>query len=87
MVTILLHEDLDIEDEPLSSGDDFLKDIFSMRQTKTREKQKRAAVEFLRSAVCNVSFVLHPFLLTVWPVGKYLAVYFLNASRFMLFKY
>ncbi|RUS71818.1 hypothetical protein EGW08_020425 [Elysia chlorotica] len=53
VVTILLHEDLDIEDEPLSSGDDFLKDIFSMRETKTREKQKRAAVEFLRSAVCN----------------------------------
>ncbi|GFN75659.1 hypothetical protein PoB_000216500 [Plakobranchus ocellatus] len=54
VVTILLHEDLDIEDEPLSSpGDDFLKDIFSIRQTKTREKQKKEAVEFLRSAVCS----------------------------------
>ncbi|GFR97915.1 hypothetical protein ElyMa_006336800 [Elysia marginata] len=53
VVTILLHEDLDIEDEPLSSGDDFLKDIFSMRQTKTKEKQKKAAVDFLRSAVCS----------------------------------
>lgn len=53
VVTILLHEDLDIEDEPLSCGDDFLKDIFIMRQTKTKEKQKKAAVEFLRSAVCS----------------------------------
>ncbi|BFY97919.1 hypothetical protein BsWGS_00960 [Bradybaena similaris] len=52
VVTILLHEDLDIEDEPLSAGDDFLRDIYSIRRGKTRDKQKKAAVQFLRSAVC-----------------------------------
>ncbi|XP_005090426.1 uncharacterized protein LOC101860219 [Aplysia californica] len=52
VVTILLHEDLDIEDEPLSTGDDFLKDIYNIKQGKTREKQKKAAVQFLRGAVC-----------------------------------
>ena len=46
---------MDIEDEPLSSADDFLKDIFSIKQGKTVEKQKKAAVQFLRGAVCCVS--------------------------------
>lgn len=52
VVTILLHEDLDIEDEPLSTGDDFLQDIYSINRRKTRDRQKKAAVQFLRSAVC-----------------------------------
>ncbi|CAL1538345.1 unnamed protein product, partial [Lymnaea stagnalis] len=52
VVTILLHEDLDIEDEPLTAGDDFLQDIYSIKRGKTRDRQKKAAVQFLRSAVC-----------------------------------
>ncbi|KAH9518573.1 hypothetical protein Btru_017196 [Bulinus truncatus] len=52
VVTILLHEDLDIEDEPLTAGDDFLQNIYSIKRGKTRDRQKKAAVQFLRSAVC-----------------------------------
>uniref|UniRef100_A0A2C9M373 C3H1-type domain-containing protein n=1 Tax=Biomphalaria glabrata TaxID=6526 RepID=A0A2C9M373_BIOGL len=52
VVTILLHEDLDIEDEPLTAGDDFLQNIYNIKKGKTRDRQKKAAVQFLRSAVC-----------------------------------
>lgn len=58
VVTILLHEDLDIEDEPLTAGDDFFHDIYNIRKGKTRDRQKKAAVQFLRSAVCCVSWDL-----------------------------
>ena len=57
MVTIFLHEGLDIEDEPLSKGErgwDILKDISSIKKGKTIDNQKKAAVQFLRSAVCGV---------------------------------
>ena len=57
VVTIFLHEGLDIEDEPVPTGDfDFFKELKRIRikrrkVEKSLDQQRKAAVQFLRTAV------------------------------------